>query len=55
MNPGKANELKQRVNEGFLPLISDGPGFIAYYVLNAGDGVVTSISIFESKAKAEES
>ena len=49
------DEAMQRVNEGFVPLISKGPGFIAYYALDAGDGVVASISLFETQAGAEES
>ena len=49
------DEAMGRVSEGFVPLISKGPGFIAYYVLDAGDGVVASISLFETQAGAEES
>ncbi len=38
-----------------MPIVSEAPGFIAYYVLDAGDGVVASINIFEDQAGAEES
>lgn len=55
MEPGSVDELMRRVNEGFVPIISKGPGFKAYYALNAGAGVVASISIFETQAGAEES
>lgn len=50
-----ADEPAKRVNAGFLPIISKGPGFIAYDVLNAGNNVSASISIFETQAGAEES
>lgn len=50
-----ADELAKRVKAGFLPIISKGPGFIAYYVLNAGNDVSASVSIFETQAGAEES
>ncbi len=55
MDPGSVDELMRRVNEGFVPIISQGAGFKAYYAIDAGDGVVASISVFETQAGAEES
>jgi hypothetical protein len=55
MDPGSVDELMRRVKEGFVPIISQGTGFMAYYAINAGDGVVASISVFETQAGAEES
>jgi hypothetical protein len=43
------------VNEGFAPLISQIPGFVAYYFVDAGGGVMISTSVFQDKASAEES
>ena len=54
-DPGSVDELMRRVEEGFVPIISKAPGFVAYYALDAGDGVVDSINIFEDQAGAEES
>jgi hypothetical protein len=51
----EVEELVKRVNDGFIPLISQAPGYIAYYVVDAGDGVLASISLFETQAGAEES
>jgi hypothetical protein len=48
-------EVLQGVREGFLPIIRDEPGFLAYYALNSGSGTLTSISIFEHRAGAEKS
>ncbi|MET8451987.1 hypothetical protein [Streptomyces sp. NPDC005209] len=31
------------------------PGFVAYYWVDAGDGVMVSTSVFEDRAGAEES
>ncbi len=53
--PAVVDEAMRRVEEGFAPLISKAPGFIAYYALDAGGGVVVSISIFTNQAGAEES
>jgi hypothetical protein len=41
--------------EGFVPIISDLPGFVAHYTLDAGDGVMVGISVFEHKDAEEES
>ncbi len=48
-------EAARRVNEGFVPLISQVPGFLAYYWVDAGGSVMVSTSIFEDQAGAEES
>lgn len=48
-------EAARHVNEGFLPIISQVPGFVAYYWVDAGDGVMVSTSVFEDQTGAEES
>ena len=45
----------QVVDEVFVPLISELPGFVAYYAVDAGDGVVVSTSVFEHKDAEEQS
>ena len=39
-------EAARRVQEGFVPLLREAPGFVAYYALDAGGGVIVSISVF---------
>jgi hypothetical protein len=41
--------------EGFVPIISEMPGFVTHYTLDAADGVMVSISVFEHKDAEEES
>jgi hypothetical protein len=53
--PGAAGTLAQRVNDGFLPIISQSPGFTAYYLVDAGNDIVASVSVFQDQAGAEES
>jgi hypothetical protein len=48
-------EAGKRVNEGFVPLISQLPGFVAYYWVDAGGGVMISTSVFQDQASAQES
>jgi hypothetical protein len=52
---GMAEELARRIKEGAIPIISDVPGFQAYYVIYAPDDTVTAISIFDDYAGAQES
>jgi hypothetical protein len=51
-DPQKAGQL---VDEGFVPIISEMPGFVAYYWVDAGDGVMVSTGVFEHKDAEEES
>ncbi len=48
-------EAGRRVAEGFVPIISGIPGFMAYYWVDAGDRVMFSTSVFRDKAGAEQS
>ena len=50
-----AGEGWSRVSGSFMPLISKLPGLVAYYWIDAGDGVMASVSLFEDRAGAEES
>jgi hypothetical protein len=54
-DPKSVNEVIRRIAEEFVPIISKAPGFLDYHVLDAGKGVLASISRFENKAGAEES
>ncbi len=49
------SEAGRRVDEGFVPLISQVPGFVAYYWVDAGGGVMISTSVFQDQSGAEES
>ena len=51
-DPSEAGRL---VEEGFIPIISEIPGFVAYYWVDAGEGVVVTTSVFEHKEAEEES
>ena len=56
-NEGVTNprEAGRRVHEGFVPLISKAPGFVAYYWVDAGAGVMVSTTVFQDQAGAQES
>jgi heme-degrading monooxygenase HmoA len=44
-----------QVAQDFVPIISEMPGFVAHYVVDAGDGVTVSTSVFEHKDAEEQS
>ncbi|MEU7060661.1 hypothetical protein [Streptomyces sp. NPDC046197] len=48
-------EAARLVKEGFVPLMRQIPGFVAYYWLDAGNSVMVSTSVFQDKAGADES
>jgi hypothetical protein len=50
-----SGEAARRVNEGFMPLLKEIPGLIAYYWVDAGGGVMISTSVFQDQAAADES
>lgn len=49
------DEIVRIVQEGFVPIVSQAPGFISYYAFVAGDKVIASVSVFADEAGAEES
>ena len=44
-----------QVAQEFVPIISELPGFVAHYFVDAGDGVMFATSVFEHKDAEEES
>jgi len=49
------SEAGRLVGESFVPLLEGVPGFVAYYWIDAGDGTMASLSVFDDKAGADES
>jgi len=48
-------ELTEKVNDTLIPRLSELPGFNGYYLIEAGNGVMSSISLFETSAQADDS
>jgi hypothetical protein len=55
IDQGRRNEVLTKVDENLLPALKDLPGFNGYYVIDAGDGVLTSVGFFDTAAQADES
>jgi len=55
VDAARADEGVERVNETLVPQLRELPGFSGYYVIDAGNGVISSVSLFETADQAEES
>jgi hypothetical protein len=49
------DELSRRVKDEFVPIVQEVPGFVAYYVIDGGDGTASSVTICESKEAVDAS
>jgi hypothetical protein len=48
-------ELTKKIDETLLPRLSNLPGFEGYYLIEAGNGVMSSIGLFDTETQANES
>jgi hypothetical protein len=55
IDQGRTDELVKKADEILLPSLSELPGFSGYYLIEAGNGVMSSISFFDTAAQADES
>jgi hypothetical protein len=55
IDKARTDELTKKVNESLMPRLSKLPGFDGYFLIEAGEGVMTSIGLFETPEQAHES
>jgi hypothetical protein len=55
IDASKKDELTTKVNESLAPRLSKLPGFSSYFLIDTGDGVMSSIGIFDTSTQASES
>ena len=48
-------ELTNKVTQTLLPKLEKLPGFAGYYLIEAGDGVFSTLGLFETREQGEES
>ncbi len=51
----RSEEITRKAGDSLLPALSKLPGFSGYYLIDAGEGVFTSIGLFEDARQAHES
>jgi hypothetical protein len=52
---GRTDELVKKADETLVPSLSELPGFNGYYLIEAGNGVMSSIGFFDTAEHADES
>jgi hypothetical protein len=55
VDESRTDELVKNADEKLLPRLSEMPGFNGYYLIEAGNGVMSSIGFFATPAQADES
>jgi hypothetical protein len=55
IDQARTSELVKKADETLLPSLSELPGFSGYYLIEAGNGVMSSIGLFDTAAQADES
>jgi len=55
VDQNRTTELTSKVTETLVPKLSKLPGFKGYYLIDAGDGVFSSLGLFETPEQGMES
>lgn len=55
VDQSRTDELTKKVDETLVPRLSNLPGFEGYYLIEAGNGNMSSIGLFDTSAQADES
>jgi hypothetical protein len=55
IDQARVGELVKKIESSLAPRLSKLPGFAGYHLVEAGDGVVSSIGFFDTSAQADES
>ena len=55
VDAARTNEVTAKVNETLVADLRKLPGFAGYYLIEAGEGVISSLSLFETAEQADES
>jgi hypothetical protein len=55
VDQNRTEELTKKVGESLVPKLSKLEGFSEYYLIEAGNGIMTSVGIFDTPTHASES
>ena len=55
VDQNRTAELTAKVNETLIPQLTELPGFAGYFLVDAGNGIFSSIGLFESLEQGTES
>ena len=55
VDQARTAEVTRKVNESLVPKLSTLPGFAGFYLIEAGNGVFSSLGLFETPEQGKES
>jgi hypothetical protein len=55
VDQARTDELTRRIGDSLVPKLSKLEGFKGYYLIEAGNGVMSSLGLFENIEQADES
>ena len=55
VDQNRSTELTSKVNETLVPKLNELPGFAGYFLIDAGNGIFSSLSLFETREQGMES
>ena len=55
VDQNRTSELTSKVNETLVPKLNKLPGFAGYYLIEADNGVISSLGLFETSEQGKES
>jgi hypothetical protein len=55
IDESRSEELASTIGQSLMPRLGELPGFGGYYLIEAGEGVLTSVGLFDTAEQAHES
>jgi hypothetical protein len=55
VDQNRTTELTSKVNETLVPKLNKLPGFKGYFLIDSGNGIFSSLSLFETPEQGKES
>jgi hypothetical protein len=55
VDQSRTTELTSKVNESLVPKLRELPGFAGYYLIEAEDGIFSSLGLFETAEQGKDS
>jgi hypothetical protein len=55
VDQSRTSELVKKADETLVPRLSKLPGFSGYHLIEAGNGVISSVGFFETSSQVDES
>ena len=52
---GQMGEISRRVADSFVSHVSEAPGFVGYYAIDAGNGILITVTLGDDPGAVEQS